>query len=77
MNTWKKSRPTFRGKELILKALMMSKSWFLATVKWHAETHSKRNGKEHEGLPVGWKKKGPNNNGSSQCPKRRWRTRHT
>ena len=32
MNTWKKSRPTFRGKELILKALTMSKSWFLATV---------------------------------------------
>ena len=32
MNTWKKSRPTFRGKELILQALTMSKSWFLATI---------------------------------------------
>ena len=26
MNTWKKSRPTFRGKELILKALTTSKA---------------------------------------------------
>ena len=32
MNTWKKSRPTFRGKELLLKALTTSKSWFLATI---------------------------------------------
>ena len=52
MNTWKKSRPTFRGKELILKALTMSKSWFLATVN-RMPRHPKRNGKEYDGLPVG------------------------
>ena len=32
LSTWKKSRPTFRGKKLILKTLITSKSWFLATV---------------------------------------------
>jgi hypothetical protein len=32
MDTWAKSHPTLRGKELILKALVTSRSWFLATV---------------------------------------------
>ena len=32
MDRWSKSRPTFRGKELILKALITSRSWYLATV---------------------------------------------
>ena len=32
MVTWAKSRPMLRGKELILKALVTSRVWFLATV---------------------------------------------
>ena len=32
MEVWEKSKPTYRGKELILKALVMSRAWFLATV---------------------------------------------
>src|SRR5882672_5995567 len=32
MDVWAGSHPTLRGKELILKALVTSKSWFLAAV---------------------------------------------
>ena len=49
MNTWKKSRPTFRGKELILKALTTSKSWFLAIINGmpkHIQREMERNMKD-------------------------------
>ena len=32
IDVWKASHPTLRGKELILKALITSRSWFLAAV---------------------------------------------
>ena len=49
MSVWKKSRPTFRRKELILKALITSKSWFLATVNGmpkHIQIEMERNMKD-------------------------------
>ena len=77
MNIWKKSRPTFRGKELILKALTTSKSWFLATVNGMPKHIQREMEKNMKDFLWDGRKKRANNNGGSECPERKWRTGHT
>ena len=61
-DVWNASHPTLHGKELILKALITSRSWFLAAVNGMPD-HIERNDQDNERLYLGWKQKKTNKAG--------------
>lgn len=49
---WERSRLSLRGEEVILKALVTTRAWFLTIVNGMS-AHVEKEMIKHEGLPVG------------------------